>query len=76
METPKENTLIKRNNILRTIIKENKSLNVNSLKIYNYIYMLLQYNRENIKEDKIFFTHEKLLEQLKIKNKNYIPIIK
>ena len=76
MNIPENLTLMKRNNILKMVITNKKSLSIDALKIYNFIYMSLQYNRKNQNGDKIFFTHEDLIDKLKIKNKNYIPIIK
>ena len=78
-ELPEENTLYKNNNIIEMKVIENKKLTTDSFKLYNFFYLAFQYNRENIlksKEYKLYFSHSQIIEELGIKNKNYIPIIK
>lgn len=84
---PIEQTLLKRNNILRMVVLEEQEtidgemikLSADSLKLYNFLYLKFQFNRDKIIESKNYeltFTHNTLIEELGIKNKNYRPIIK
>jgi plasmid replication initiation protein len=76
---PLNKTIIKRNNIIRIIVNDNKILSLDSLKIYNFIYMIFQYNRKSIEKSKEFeikIPHTLLKSELEISNDSYHTIVK
>jgi plasmid replication initiation protein len=88
-DMPKEQTLIKRNNILRGIVvkdKENGDLDIltykqttDSIKLYNYIYLNFQNNREILRETGRFsmvFPHALMRDHLDVKTNSYIELVK
>ena len=77
-ELPENLTIMKRNNIIRTVINNKKELSTNSLKIYNFIYLQFQYHRKEIQESGEFsinFKHTLLKNTLQINTESYYSIV-
>lgn len=77
-DLPEHLTIMKRNNIIRTVIDEKKELSTNSLKIYNFIYLKFQYHREKIENSGDFsidFKHTLLRDTLQINTESYYSIV-